>query len=87
MSSLTANQARDKMLESDFDAALVQLARECEADRRKDSETYLKCPRCYGHHSVHGNFDNLCDGCISTILTHFPNHACVPRIREFQQVL
>ena len=53
---------------------------QCETQRLDDGETYLRCPRCYGHHSVHGNFDNLCDRCQQIILEHYPNHESVPHI-------
>jgi hypothetical protein len=49
--------------------------------RKLDPETYARCPRCYGYHSIHGNFDNLCDPCQLTIQREFPDHPSVPHIR------
>ena len=82
--SLTTNQSRDRLIES-FPMMVNDLrilALDCESDRKKDLETYSKCPRCYGHHSVRGNFDNLCDGCVKTILEHFPEHESVAGIKK-----
>jgi len=42
----------------------------------------VKCPRCYHHHAVIWNFDNLCDRCQSIILENFPTHESVPFIKE-----
>lgn len=85
--SLTPPQARDALLES-VPVITTELAREarnaaleCEAQRKADPETYFKCPRCKAHHSIHANFDNLCDGCCRTILEHFPEHESVPLIK------
>lgn len=85
--SLTPNQARDGLLEclgpvsTKMVREVMKLARECTEERKADPETYLRCPRCYGYHSVHGNFDNLCDQCQQTILQHFPDHESVPHIK------
>ena len=85
--SLTPNQARDNLAEAlepmntETIRAIKKAAQDCEQERKADLETYLKCPRCYGQHSVHGNFDDLCDPCIKTILEYFPNHASVPHIK------
>lgn len=83
---MTPSQARDSLLESrpltTGDVRdIANLARASEEERRSDPETYAKCPRCYGHHSAHGNFDNLCDNCQATILKHFPDHESAPLIR------
>lgn len=85
---MTPNQLRDQIADSlpeisdgDVDA-LRKLAMEMTDERKADPETYLRCPRCYGYHSIHGNFDNLCDSCQKTILTNFPDHPSVPFIKE-----
>ena len=83
--SLTTNQARDALLEViPLNTAMVRElknhALEATEKRKQDAETYFHCPRCYGEHSVRGNFDNLCDGCVKTILEHFPEHESVPLI-------
>ena len=82
---MTTNQARDGLLEAvplttDIVQEIKHVAQEAN-DRRKADPDYVKCPRCYGYHSVHGNFDNLCDNCQRTILEYFPNHASVPHIK------
>jgi len=51
-------------------------------ERRADLETYRECPRCKGHHSVRGNFDDLCDGCCRTLIDSFPFHPAVPEIQR-----
>jgi hypothetical protein len=80
--SLTANQVRDGLIEAGADPAVVRkLALDCEKERRDNPDTYRKCPRCYGYHSIRGNFDDLCDPCVKTILEHFPEHPSVPHIR------
>lgn len=84
---MTTNQARDNLLEAiplttEIVRGIKNLAQDSNEDRKLDPETYSKCPRCYGYHSVHGNFDNLCDQCQQTILQHFPNHESVPHIRS-----
>lgn len=84
---MTTNQARDSLLESmplntEGIREIRNLAQHAEDERKADPETYFKCPRCYGHHSVRGNFDNLCDGCVKTVLENFPEHASVPHIKE-----
>ena len=33
-------------------------------------EGVLKCPRCYKMHFLPDNYDNLCDGCCTALLTH-----------------
>lgn len=86
MSSLTPAQARDALLSrrnltTDEVVMIKKLYGRCVDERKADPETYTKCPRCYGLHSVRGNFDDLCDGCVKTILEHFPNHASVPHIK------
>jgi len=83
---MTANQARDNILEdAQLTTATVRVIRnlglECNEVRKTDPETYLKCPRCKGLHSIHGNFDDLCDPCQETILKHFPEHESVPHIK------
>jgi hypothetical protein len=30
----------------------------------------IKCPRCYKMHFVPDNYDNLCDGCCTILLSH-----------------
>lgn len=35
---------------------------------------YFRCPRCYKKHFVVDNFDFLCDGCVSLLTDHFPDH-------------
>ena len=82
----TTNQARDNLLEAaplttDVVRELKDLAHEANEARKFDTETYSKCPRCYTHHSIHGNFDNLCDRCQQIILEHFPDHPSVPHIK------
>lgn len=84
---MTASQARDSALEhlpltTEAVREIKNLAQEANEARKLDPETYAKCPRCYGHHSIHGNFDNLCDSCQQTILEHFPSHASVPHIKS-----
>ena len=86
---MTTNQARDTLLDSLKDGASTDLvqelknfAQQVKEERKQDTETYSKCPRCYDYHSIHGNFDNLCDRCQSIILTHFPEHESVPYIKE-----
>lgn len=85
---MTINQARDRILDSfeQLTTAQVQqirkLALASREERRNDPETFLKCPRCFEFHTIHGNFDNLCDPCQQTILEHFPNHPSVPFIKE-----
>ena len=85
--SLTPNQARDGLLESlgplttEVVREVIKMGRECTEARKADPETYLRCPRCYGYHSVHGNFDNLCDQCQQTIMQYFPDHESVPHIK------
>ena len=86
LSALTPNQSRDMLLDATPPAASfvreIRNAAQMDAEARKaDAETFAKCPRCYGLHSVRGNFDNLCDTCQETILEHFPDHASVPFIR------
>jgi hypothetical protein len=83
---MTTNEARDRLIEetplnTETIRAIKKWAQHAEDERKADPETYAKCPRCYGHHSVRGNFDNLCDGCVKTILEHFPDHESVPHIR------
>lgn len=83
---MTTNQARDNLLEAlplttDIASEIKNLAHEANEERKQDAETYSRCPRCYGYHSIHGNFDNLCDQCQQTILEHFPDHASVPHIK------
>ena len=83
---MTTNQARDSLLEAatlttELVREIKSLAHSANEDRKLDAETYAHCPRCYGHHSVRGNFDNLCDGCQTTILQYFPDHESVPHIR------
>jgi hypothetical protein len=83
---MTPNQARDGLLEAmplttEAVTTIKKWGRECSDERKADPETYNKCPRCYGLHSIRGNFDNLCDGCVKTILEHFPNHESVPHIK------
>lgn len=34
----------------------------------KDNPNYVKCPHCWQYHSVHGNYENLCDRCCLSIL-------------------
>jgi hypothetical protein len=53
--------------------------RSCEAERIRDG--YNKCGRCKRYHSVQGNYDNMCDDCVATVLTHFPNEPYVPEIK------
>lgn len=83
----TASQSRDSLIES-IPLSLSAIreaknaAQDAEESRKQDAETYFKCPRCYSHHSVCGNFDNLCDSCVKTILNHFPDHASVPLIKK-----
>ena len=82
---MTTNQARDNLLEAiplttEIVRELKNLAQQANEARTLDADTYSKCPRCYCHHSIHGNFDNLCDQCQKTILQHFPDHESVPRI-------
>src|ERR1041385_6168740 len=65
-SMMTTNQARDILLESvplttELAKEIKNLAQKSNDDRKLDEETYFRCPRCYCHHSIHGNFDNLCD--------------------------
>ena len=83
---MTPNQARDGLLEAmpltmEVVTTIKKWGQECTDERKSDPETYSKCPRCYGLHSIRGNFDNLCDGCVKTILEHFPNHESVPHIK------
>lgn len=83
---MTTNQARDSLLESaplttETVREIRNFAQEANDERKLDTETYFKCPRCFGQHSIHGNFDNLCDPCVKTILEYFPNHPSVPHIR------
>ena len=83
---MTTNQARDSLLEAvplttDLVCNIKNLAQAANEARKLDSETYSKCPRCYCHHSIRGNFDNLCDQCQKTILNHFPDHESVPHIK------
>jgi hypothetical protein len=83
---MTTNQARDSLIEAiplttESVRAVKNLAQHADEDRKSDPETYVKCPRCYGQHSIHGNFDNLCDRCQQTILQHFPDHPSVPHIK------
>lgn len=59
----------------------MKWGRECTEARKSDPETYSKCPRCYGYHSYHGTFDNLCMDCCLTIVRDFPNHESVPHIK------
>lgn len=87
MNNLTPKQTLDNLLESSPKALQVvselkSLMHSCEEQRRLDPETYVKCPRCYGHHSVRGNFDNLCDSCQWTLLSCFPEHDSVPHIKK-----
>ena len=84
---MTTNQARDKAIEcmpltTSNVRELKNMAKSAEDERKLDGEVYVKCPRCYAHHSIHGNFDNLCDQCQKTILQHFPNHASVSHIKS-----
>ena len=83
---MTTNQARDTLLEAiplttEIVREIKNLAQESSSARKLDPDTYSKCPRCYCHHSIHGNFDNLCDPCQQTILQHFPDHESVPHIK------
>jgi len=84
---MTTTQARDSMIDSlelstNEIRRIKNISKEADEARAQDSETYSKCPRCFCHHSIHGNFDNLCDGCQRTILEHFPNHPSVKHIIE-----
>lgn len=86
MNSLTPNQARDRILDNDtlttsIVVKVLALQRLCDSARRSDLETYVRCPRCYGYHSVYGNFDNLCDSCVTTLLTQYPEHEASRAIR------
>jgi len=80
---MTPNQIRDWLFENSGRLTTEKIRmilawiRTCADARKMDSETYLRCPRCYGFHSIHGNFDNLCDGCQYTVLKHFPQHESV----------
>ena len=82
---MTTNETRDTILDTvPLDADGIKQVKKWaldEDDRRKDDAAFVKCPRCYGRHSVHGNYDDLCDRCQRTILMHFPNHASVPHIK------
>jgi hypothetical protein len=83
---MTTQQARDSLIDgvplsTEGVRQIKTLAQAANEVRALDRETYLKCPRCYGLHSIHGNFDNLCDRCQQTILEHFPDHPSVPHIR------
>ena len=83
---LTPNQIRDALFESaplttDAAVAIKNLALKLTEARKQSPEEYLRCPRCYGYHSIHGNFDSLCDPCQQTILRHFPEHESIPHIR------
>jgi len=85
---MTTNQARDSILDTAVELTtesvreIKNTAQAADDARRLDTNTYARCPRCYCHHSVRGNFDNLCDNCQQTILIHFPEHESVPFIRE-----
>lgn len=83
---MTTNQARDSLLESvqlttEAVRSIKNLAKAGNDARKLDEETYHECPRCKQHHSIRGNFDDLCDSCQQTILEHFPNHESVPHIQ------
>lgn len=86
MQSNTTNQSRDNLMEfapltTVAASEIKRWAQQANEDRISDAETYRKCPRCYGHHSVRDNFDDLCDPCQQTIMENFPNHESVPYIK------
>lgn len=87
---MTTTQARDSILDNagelttDFIRELKNVAADSNEIRKQDPEAYVKCPRCYGHHSIHGNFDNLCDPCQITLVQHFPDHESIPFIKAAQ---
>lgn len=83
---MTPNQARDSILDkvvlsTESTRELRNIADESDTTRSNDPD-YVRCPRCYGNHSVRGNFDNLCDKCQRVLLSDFPDHESVPFIRE-----
>lgn len=82
---MTTNAIRDLLLEvpplgGDGIHSIKKWALE-EEDRRKNDPAFVKCPRCYGRHHIHGNHDDLCDSCIQIILKHFPDHPSAPHIK------
>jgi hypothetical protein len=82
---VTTNQARDILLESFNDGMAIRVVKNAfaEEDKRRSTDSdYVKCPRCYGHHTVKVNFDGLCDYCCSTILTYFPEHESAALIKQ-----
>jgi len=80
---MTPAQARDSLIEGGTPPSIVRLlALQAEDERKLDSNTYVQCPRCKGRHSIHGNFDNLCDVCCITLVCWFPEHESVPFIKE-----
>ena len=84
---MTTNQYRDQLLdvappETEVVRKIKNIAQEANDVRRLDGETYKKCPRCYGYHSIRNNFDNLCDPCQQTILEHFQDHESATHIRS-----
>jgi len=83
---MTPNQARDALFETvplttEVVLNIKKMGQQCNDYRKDDPETYKKCPRCYGFHSVRSNLDDLCDSCIKTILQHFPHDESVPHIK------
>lgn len=43
---------------------------------------YSKCPRCWKYHSCSGNYMVLCDGCCRALMEGWPDHECIPYIRQ-----
>lgn len=84
---MTTAQTRDALIEllpvtAETVREVRNLALQIEGYKQQDPETYAECPRCHSHHSIHGNYDNLCDRCQSVLVEHFPNHPSVPHIKR-----
>lgn len=83
---MTAQQTRDKALRdfvptTETAQMMHVMAIECE-EARRHYDDFVQCPRCRGYHSVHGNFDKLCDSCCETLLRHFPDHEAGIQLRK-----